>query len=552
MAPTQSISERRIENYITIINGIFHNVGEMYDNQLLRLEELNKYINQVESKYEALDTLWAKVQDEYDESEKTLELTTNFESLLETHQNFEVTYLEGNKKLGVMAAVLAKKIKEEEPPPRIPNTDPVVTLRLPKLELVRFSGDYTTWETFWLSFRAHVHDNNQIPKVSKYQLLAKYVEGVPAKTVSNFPPTDVGYDSAVAALLKEYGNINKQKDVAVDKLLNLKPVDMSFVSVKTFQQELQGILNLLKHLHIDVDAAQPIIRRVLLNKLPETLKQKIYTETKAMYPTVQEILDGLDIILEKGDFGVQSHHSNQNPNEKRWLGPQSAPPSKQKWLGPHSAPPSKPAFPKQESQDKVPKQGQTNWPKSPQHRVTTKQMQVQSGPQRSNCIFCELSGHGPAACPTVTTVQNKKQVLRDKNRCLRCCRQDHETAKCQTSLNPCHKCGGNHHTWLHVGLPPTQIVAQTDGGAKSSVATVHASACNLKASALPTAIVRIRGKTSCQKARIFFDQGAQRTFITAALAQKLKPPKVGTVQMAVLSFHLIEKEVPYDVVKVTV
>lgn len=62
---------------------------------------------------------------------------------------------------------------------------------------------------------------------------------------------------------------------------------MSAARVRTFKQELQSIFNVLIHLNIYVDAAQPIICCIFLTKLPETLRQKFYNVTKVTDPTVQ-------------------------------------------------------------------------------------------------------------------------------------------------------------------------------------------------------------------------------------------------------------------------
>lgn len=83
---------------------------------------------------------------------------------------------------------------------------------------------------------------------------------------------------AVAALLKLYGNKYKQKNVAIDKLFFIKMPSHTEVSLRTFQLKLTGILNELKSLSVDVAASVPFIWRIVLNKLFEDIKQKVYNE----------------------------------------------------------------------------------------------------------------------------------------------------------------------------------------------------------------------------------------------------------------------------------
>ena len=52
-----------------------------------------------------------------------------------------------------------------------------VSITLPKIELLRFSGNYTEWLTFWQNFLSHVHTNSDIPIISKFTYLIGLLDG---------------------------------------------------------------------------------------------------------------------------------------------------------------------------------------------------------------------------------------------------------------------------------------------------------------------------------------------------------------------------------------
>ena len=55
--------------------------------------------------------------------------------------------------------------------------------RLLKLVLPRFKGDVKGWSVFWDSFKSAIHDNNDIPKVDKFNYLKSLLEDTAFKTV---------------------------------------------------------------------------------------------------------------------------------------------------------------------------------------------------------------------------------------------------------------------------------------------------------------------------------------------------------------------------------
>ena len=78
-----------------------------------------------------------------------------------------------------------------------------IKVRLPKLELRKFSGRVADWQEFWDGFSSKVHKNSGLAKVDKL----KYLEGLleePARSVlSGITTTYSSYDTAVDLLKRD-------------------------------------------------------------------------------------------------------------------------------------------------------------------------------------------------------------------------------------------------------------------------------------------------------------------------------------------------------------
>ena len=73
-------------------------------------------------------------------------------------------------------------------------------VKLPKLELRKFSGKIAEWPEFWDGFQSVIHDNEQLVKVDKFKYLRSYLEEPASSVVGGFPLTDADYDSVIEML----------------------------------------------------------------------------------------------------------------------------------------------------------------------------------------------------------------------------------------------------------------------------------------------------------------------------------------------------------------
>ena len=80
--------------------------------------------------------------------------------------------------------------------------------KLPKLELPKFSGDVTEWQTFWDKFKATV-DKSDIPNVNKFAYLQSLLLGDAKKAVVGLSLTSAHYKVVCDLLEKHFGRKEK-------------------------------------------------------------------------------------------------------------------------------------------------------------------------------------------------------------------------------------------------------------------------------------------------------------------------------------------------------
>ena len=80
------------------------------------------------------------------------------------------------------------------------------TLKLPKLVIKKFGGNYAEYQSFWDSFDAAIHNNESLNDIEKLNYLRSYLEGPAAATITGLALTKENYKSAVDLLCKKYGN----------------------------------------------------------------------------------------------------------------------------------------------------------------------------------------------------------------------------------------------------------------------------------------------------------------------------------------------------------
>jgi len=78
------------------------------------------------------------------------------------------------------------------------------TVKLPRLNIEKYYGDLSKWQSFWSQFDVSVQNNNSITKTEKFTYLKSYLGGAALSAILGLIPSDVNYDVAVNFLKQRF------------------------------------------------------------------------------------------------------------------------------------------------------------------------------------------------------------------------------------------------------------------------------------------------------------------------------------------------------------
>jgi len=130
------------------------------------------------------------VQDHYSEAE----------AAFESAADFLVTELSKFNKVGT-------PVHEDDTDSSFCETMKPLLSQLPRIDLPKFSGEFSKWENFRNMFGALVGSNDKITNTLKFHYLKSCVSGDVAKLINNLSMTDDSYPTAWKILMNEYERI---------------------------------------------------------------------------------------------------------------------------------------------------------------------------------------------------------------------------------------------------------------------------------------------------------------------------------------------------------
>ena len=390
-------------------------------------------------------------------------------------------------------------------------------IKLPELKLVDFDGNVANWAKFYNTFRSLVGKRTHIDGVTKFAYLNQCLKGKAKEVISGFAGGEDDYNLAIQALEDYFADPRKLERTLIRSLLDLKSPHYKKDELQDFQVKFETILRQLG-VRRNLENSEWLLQEILQFKLPLEAEKFIFNKVKCKYFSVQDIKEGLADLI---DF-----LSDNVVAEKRFLG-------KQNDTKPIRNTPFKGNVETANNKDKH------------------KDLGIY------NCIFCDLPGHKNYECDKYPNVQVRKQRLREKNRCDKCCLN--HSGDC-INLKPCFVCSGSHHTYLccvHGGnksqktkadKPVKKTPENTNAQVNSLLTKYNAHKYSV---ALPTATAKVQNdkhRNSTETVRVLFDQGSQKSLITKCLADKLKLDTVATIGYNLGSLHGQSRQ-KYDVVK---
>ena len=356
-------------------------------------------------------------------------------------------------------------------------------VKLPKLEVRKFSGKIQDWHEFWDSFESAIHKNESLSDVDKFTYLRGLVEQPAKSSIAGFALTAVNYLAAVKVLQRRFGNKTVVQRAYVNELLNVKPVFNAndTVRLRKFFDTVETNFRGLEALGVEKETYSEIVVPTVLNKLPEVVRLTITRDKEHLKWNIKDFVDALQAEVELRECHALTSPAGNNNNDGN------------------------------------------NYSRRRREPVTTSTLLA----RRMDCAYCR-GNHKHEDCTRVTGRKERLELLRKFNRCFKCINKGHLARECR-ARHSCNACGGSHHISIcekglgenkddKKGEKERQEKKDEDGD-DVHVGNLHVGTkCRV---ALQTAQGILKGE-SAKRVRVLFDSGSQKSFVTSKAMKDAK------------------------------
>ena len=381
---------------------------------------------------------------------------------------------------------------------RSASTPASTSVKLPSLEIPKYSGDVLQWTEFHDLFMSAVHSHKQLSDVQKLTYLKDHLTDAALDAISGIQISDASYSEAIDILKSRFGDPQAIVDAHHIALMELPVASAKTSSLRQLYDALEMHLRSLSAMGHSTD--QPIFVSMITSKLPRKIMVQLELHKGTGSWTVPKLRSALQQFVsaqEAADrqcFSVSKAKSSQSTSQ-----PASS----------SSAP-----------------------------VVASGQALATSSSVNPKCAFCR-GNHYSDECKVHTTIEARKTQAKD--RCFKCFRSGHAARTC-TAAKRCYHCGERNH---HRSLCPTKFghhkSTQSSLNAAVPAFQPHQATSTLVGEdqevIMQTALTQISTDSSCSApARILFDTGSSRSFVTECLQKSAKFEVIGSETIALGTF----------------
>lgn len=408
-----------------------------------------------------------------------------------------------------LRTVTASGTEESSENGSVTGSEALKTVKLPRLELPKFSGNLTLWQSFWDQFKAIV-DASDLPKVSKFTYLQSLLTGEAKTAIEGLALTSDHYDTACELLEQRFGKPERIIFAHIQSLLTLSigpgkgtPTD----KLRRLQDELLGHVRSLEALGIKGEKYGILLTPVVLSRLPADIRMEWAREGEGKESDLTWLLAFLKKEIERRERAecfkeVTSKHS-----------------------------------------DRVNVQEEKKGTRVP----TTSALQT-SSQNAWSCEFCGKS-HATARCIEVLKlpIPEREKRIKEKWLCFRCLKSGHIAKGCSAK---CAKCTGRHHEMCCTAgqktdsktlkAEDTQVKSAQDVPVEATNVSHVGVSCSKKLggyrTVLQTARVCVHGSKGKVEATLLFDSGSDRTYVSSSLINRVGPKWVSSIDIKYAAF----------------
>ncbi|UYV77624.1 hypothetical protein LAZ67_15001762 [Cordylochernes scorpioides] len=444
------------------------------------LEQLNESFNELKLVDHEIETLL-----ETDDLEKELQ------GVEEYREKYITWRFRANKKIrqsdfhGENIPNSNSRIDENEMRHYVPSC---TTVKLPKLMISKFYGNFSEWLTFWNSFDAAIHQNNSLNPIDKFNYLKSHLGGTALNTVEGFALSADNYEKAIKLLKDRFGREDILISRHMNNLLSMKPLKTSS-DVRTFRELFDNLsvhIRSLESLNVSIDVYGQLLCPIIIKLLPADLNLELNKELPTGY-----VINDLITFLERQLTAREKSFRNE-------IGTGNESTSKPNLVNKH---------PKTRFYNEKP--------------IATASELLNSVHKSNECVFCGKDNHGSPKCDFAANISlnEKRSLMKKKGVCYKCLRPSHLSKFCRNVVR-CSICNMSSH----LDVMCTKLILDRGGSSKSPTVQDETLA-NLSTSPdvlLPTLRVTLKGNRTEKTARAIIDTGSQRSYILHSTAMEME------------------------------
>ena len=324
------------------------------------------------------------------------------------------------------------------------------TVRLPKLELPKFSGDVLKYFAFWQSFADSIDSRENLSDVSKYNYLQSCLKGEAKTVIEGFSVTGENYAEVKTVLNNRYGRKELVIFAHVQAMLLLQCTSAPS-DIVLFHDRLRSHIRSLASLGIQSSNYGVVLTPIVISRLPSEVREEWSRKSEGKEADLDYLMEFL-----QGEVRRRDRCDTMSIGEQ-----------------------------KSTFSTKGTSQGGSGGFKGNGGRGSSQYYQSRSGrgrgigssaslavsgrggtyvgtsPVVAKCVLCDGS-HSVLVCPTYVGMDQagRKRVLFTHQLCFKCIASDHISVQCS---HVCSVCGGGHHSSICLGPSRTDFGANRRG-----------------------------------------------------------------------------------------
>ena len=391
-----------------------------------------------------------------------------------------------------------------------------IEAKLPKLELPKFSGDVTQWQSFSDRFNAIIDNRQDISDINKFSYLLSLLRDEAKACVQGLQLTADNYQTAKELLQKRFGRRETVVFGHIQKLLSMS--NSGKQDLWKLYDELTIHVRSLENLGVSGAQYGVILTPLILHQLPSNYRLEWSREAEGRESDLNYLMTFLFDEIRRRERSQTFNDSLQSISQ-----------DKKKRFQPSTA----------------------------SALLNSEHTGIDNSSKgRSTCPICS-DKHYPDKCPVITNMSHhqRKQKIQELGLCFCCLSKTHRASTCH---RVCYYCKGKHHSILHLarqtgdsgrashGCDVSSVKAEPQGLMNSRDADyqcvgrtgpvndngIYYSNC----SDVNTIMQVVRGKVNDIDVTILFDTGSDRSFIKNDTAKKLNLISKGKETLCLSAF----------------